>query len=372
MATVGVAGLTGCGSRKAPVGIPSRWRYDWADTSGTPGLAPVVATVAGGTVYLGASGELVALDAVTGRRRWTSAYGPFAADAVARRYAPAVAGGTVYAVRNEHLGGPSGIHALDAVTGRQRWVFTDPGLSTPVVAGDGLVYAATPAGLHALDAATGKIRWQVAADPTGLAAGFGQPVLDGASLYVTQSSGTLAALDAASGRPRWQRDATADGVAGQDLTLLDGTLYYCASTYGAVVHAVDPATGAQRWKSAADPDLDPGGSPLAAAAGLVLVGSANTGVHDRAVTALDPATGARRWKYATGAIMRGTPAPGGAVVYAGADSGIAVLDRVTGRRRSLLLAGWSAWPVAVAGRTLYALASRSAGDPDHTLFALRA
>ena len=76
--------------------------------------------MAGGTVYVGSGDSKVyALDAATGRPRWTyTTGGPVFAG-------PAVAGGTVYVGSYEDRK----VYALDAATGRPRWTYTTESLA---------------------------------------------------------------------------------------------------------------------------------------------------------------------------------------------------------------------------------------------------
>ncbi len=136
------------------------------------GLAATPPTAAGGLLFLaGDDGIVRALDATTGRPRWTFATaGPV-------RIPPSIGGAMAY------VGSADGyVYALEAATGRLVWrfraapverrimVFGKLCSTWPVNSGalvlDGVVYAA--AGLinydgthvYALDAATGRIKWQ--------------------------------------------------------------------------------------------------------------------------------------------------------------------------------------------------------------------
>ena len=50
------------------------------------------------------------------------------------------------------------LYAVEAASGRQRWVVAHAG-GSPVIDGDGVVYVCAADGLHALDGGTGKLRW---------------------------------------------------------------------------------------------------------------------------------------------------------------------------------------------------------------------
>ncbi|MBM4031578.1 MAG: hypothetical protein FJ291_07295 [Planctomycetes bacterium] len=146
--------------------------------------------VADGMVYtfiVRGGPSLVALDLVTGERRWAA--GPMAASSKAElddRYAarPAVGGGRVYATvvhddveGDSHLSSTASVAAFDARGGKLLWRRTlcrlTPGKFTisrlrrkirvfcsPPLYANGVVYAGTNAGVFAaLDAETGDVRW---------------------------------------------------------------------------------------------------------------------------------------------------------------------------------------------------------------------
>jgi outer membrane protein assembly factor BamB len=100
--------------------------------------------VAGGVLYLGLSTGLVALEAATGQERWRWESGGYAVST------PAVAAGDVYAggfatfAAGSHAGF---LFVVDAATGRERWRYAagEWVSATPVVAG-GAAYIGTWAG----------------------------------------------------------------------------------------------------------------------------------------------------------------------------------------------------------------------------------
>lgn len=110
-------------------------------------------TVAGGTVYTG-SPTLYALDASTGRERWT--YTPASPGGQERSLL--VSGKYAYILDNPQL------IALDARTGRRVWSVNTPAARTaPLIAAGGMictgVTGTTGAGLYGWDAETGELVW---------------------------------------------------------------------------------------------------------------------------------------------------------------------------------------------------------------------
>ena len=151
--------------------VPAAVTRTWAGRLGK-GLAPSPPTAAGGLVFLADDDGIVhALDAATGKARWTAhTAGPV-------RIPPSIAGRLAY------VGSADGhVYALEAATGRLVWrfrvapvdrrimVFGKLCSTWPVHSGalvhDGTVYAAGGLinydGTHvvALDAATGRLKWQ--------------------------------------------------------------------------------------------------------------------------------------------------------------------------------------------------------------------
>ncbi len=313
-----------------------RWKTDTGGTGGTP-------AVAGGVVYLAAEdGSIRALDAATGKQRWsfTRTVG-ISAQSGYDGYA-AVNGVTVYITSD---GGA--LYALDVATGKQRWVATWPSsgdtIYAPPTVDGGLVFVAAggpDGGAYALDATTGKTVWK-AARPQGFNA---RPVVAGGVLYfVSQTADTLVALDEKTGATRWSTGSSAitsppvagDGVvfvSGADAIIrafhtqdgapawtfqtggsaatpifatgaamtLDGPTLY-AGSQGGVVYALDATTGRQHWSANANSPVD---SAPAVADGAVFVTT-----ESGKVMVFGASDGAPAWTYAAGASALITSGP---------------------------------------------------------------
>ncbi len=151
--------------------------------------------------------------------------------------APAIGeDGTVF------IGTASGqVYALDGVTGEQKWLSqADGGIAAPVLGANGSVYVGTSAGtLFAFDSASGQKRWSQA-----LGTALTVPALgpDG-SLYCGSSAGYLFSINGASGATNWVYSlgypASSSPTVGND-----GAVYIGAA---GVLHAVAQATGSNRW-----------------------------------------------------------------------------------------------------------------------------
>jgi outer membrane protein assembly factor BamB len=122
------------------------------------------------------------------------------------------------------LGEDNVFYALDAATGRQKWTvkFTQGrgACESIPVARDGVVYvtaavetspattrgpASTYRHLFALDAATGEVRWRYPAKPAGRDVCLTEPVIDGSNLFAVADE-TLYAIDLSTGRERWRQE----------------------------------------------------------------------------------------------------------------------------------------------------------------------
>ncbi|NUW42788.1 outer membrane protein assembly factor BamB family protein [Nonomuraea rhodomycinica] len=180
------------------------------------------------------------------------------------------AGATVYATSSS-----GDVNALDAVSGEVRWRSRITGTiaSRPVVAG-GTVYVGDDEGTtHALDAATGTPLWQVRA-------GGDQPMFTwraavaGGLLYTVGRDRTLYALDTATGRTR--RRLPLPGGRGSGPVAADGTIH--VSDREGTLYTLDAATGTvrSRFRTGGTAQTDP-----VVADGFVYLGSSNGNIYAR-------------------------------------------------------------------------------------------
>ena len=184
------------------------WSYAVAHCART---APAVGN---GIVYIGSEeGVLYALDAVSGRELWS--YQQDSSDFVDfLEGSPVLEEGVIYVTSEND------VVALDAVSGQKKWVgfaFSITSKYTPAVA-NGLVYVTSIDGeLYALDAHSGDVKWE-AHQYGGFTSG---PVVVGNTIYVN-SYGGVYAFNRADGRERWlfRMPGTLIG-----LTVVNGMVY---------------------------------------------------------------------------------------------------------------------------------------------------
>lgn len=304
--------------------------------------------VTGGTVYANSEdGQVYALDAASGRTKWSYDAGTW------KDASPAVDDGTVYA------GGKDGsLYALDAATGQVKWkFFTAFGVySTPVVADD-VVYFATENGeVHAVDAVTGKQKWTCR---TGAKITSSPAVADG-YVYIGSYDYRLYALEAATGRKKWSYDTRS--YLDTTPTVADGTVYVY-SDYRHTTYALRAGSGELKWSN--------DGVDLQVGLHGMLFGWAAGPAEETAAAgkfaAVDAADGKKRWlarltddNFATGS------AADGDTVYTG-DGKLYAVNATSGKVR---------WSYAVGGQVTSAPAVADgivyvAGD-DEKMYALTA
>lgn len=323
-----------------------RWEF------ATDGAVASTPAVSQGTVYVASgtdedetknNGNLYAVEAVTGRQRWVSHLGT---DSVST---PAITGETVY------VGSQDGyLHAVEADTGKEKWRFLTgdwAGLwvrSSPVVT-DGTVYVGGGDNtLYAVDATTGTKQWtfKVGGD-LGVDS---SPVVADGNVYVSDGN-YLYAVDATTGRKQWSYKASFKDDELSSPVVAEGTVYISSDS---ALYAVNAASGREKWyhfyASAADAL-----SPPVVAGGTAYVGVAGSGGEDGGLLAIDIANGEERWTLDTDDAIYESPAiTDGTVYLSGNRATLYAIDATTGKQEWHLSTGDGPYsrPV-VAGGTLF-------------------
>lgn len=260
-------------------------RVKWQASVGKAGAYVFFPALAVGQVYAAsADGDLVRLDAATGRQVWrvatgrklsggvgfgsglvlvgTSkgeviAYGEdgkerWTARVTSEVLAPPAAEEGIVVVRT----GDSRIFGLDAADGKRKWVYqrATPALAVRSYAGvlvvKGAVFAGFPGGkLVALNLGTGAVGWEgTVARPRGttelerIADVVSSPVTDLRQVCAVAFQGSVTCFDPVRGRSIWSREVSSS--AGMSL---DGLAAYVTDAHS-VVHALDKESGASLWK----------------------------------------------------------------------------------------------------------------------------
>lgn len=203
-------------------------------------------------------------------RKW---YRMFADEGLQSGVQPIIAGGRVF------LGTLRGtLHAIDAETGRDAWVFRTSGpILHAAAAGDGRVCVGSADGqVYAVDAGQGTEAWRFT---TG-AAVWNAPSIVAGTVVIGSRDGHLYALDLVTGKPRWVADTGAPILQSPATDLRAGRVYVGSEDLR--VRAFALQDGREWWRS----DPLPGASfrgyyPVIAPDGSVLVTTQPVMGYDR-------------------------------------------------------------------------------------------
>ena len=198
----------------------------WRALDGVDTLEPVVTPVA---VLVASSAGLHALDPVTGTQRWQlrSQQGVFP---------PAVSAGVAY------VGGRGGsLRALALADGKVLWRHDYGGwLYTPAVIGEHLIVGGQERVLRALETRSGKLRWQKQLTQELV---YRPVAVAGERVVVTLFDGTILMIDASDGHTLWQiRESTPNFPP----AVSAGTLYF--GSFHGKLHARAVANGRMLWQ----------------------------------------------------------------------------------------------------------------------------
>jgi outer membrane protein assembly factor BamB len=238
-----------------------------------------------GTQRSDVDGELVALDAETGRIRWRRRIGP-------SETSPLVAGGLVY------VGDWNGkIYAFAARTGRLRWTFASGGAvkGGPSFA-NGRIYVGSYDGhVYALGAWSGRLLWRAAAQARlgGRGTFYSSPAIAYGRVYIGSTDGKVYSFGASSGKLRWSH-GTGGYVYGSPAVW---RLRVLVGSYDRIFYCFDAATGDIRWRFRANGAIS--GSPV------VLNGVVYFSTLRGRTYALNAATGKLLWYFRRGAYATG-------------------------------------------------------------------
>jgi outer membrane protein assembly factor BamB len=275
---------------------------------------------------------------------------------------PTYAAGTVFAGAED-----GSVHAVDARTGKRRWVHRTGGRvrTRPTVSGRDLYVQADDGFLYKLDVARGSLRWRVRIverpierlpfdDPKSRYDRFGSDVVvSGGRLLVGTHDGAVLALDPRDGARVWAFHA-GDAVLAAPAVANGRVLF---GSYDRSVYALDAKSGRELWRR------DTRGAVVSTPAvdgGLLVVG---TRAYD--LLGLDAETGAIAWKrYVWMSWVESNPTLRDGVAYVGSSDAAAVfaVEAATGKRRwTADVRGWSWGQPAVTAARVYAGTSSQVG-----------
>ena len=271
---------------------------------GSDGISVAPATDGNFVYVVGNSGDVVALDAQTGREIWRSETG------LTLDVPPTVTEDRIY------VGGAAKLLAFDKFSGTQHWQ-ADVELAGAPAATNSTVYLSSRDGrLLALDTANGAPRWQFQSSSALASA----PTVAGDTVFVGSQDRHLYAVDRETGQQRW-RYRTGNGVASTPLVVANTVFFGSNDEF---VYALDTATGDERWRFRTGNDVF--ASPVISGPTLFI------GSYDGNLYAIDVETGKERWHFETGKPIKSTAAIEGDTVYVGSGDGTLYgLDAATGQ-----------------------------------------
>ena len=321
----------------------------WAFGDGQPQSNPVVAA---GKVFFTVPGKLVALAASTGVPVWTRTWSGTAT--------PAYAGGLLFAIDR---GSPDLLVALNAATGRIRWSWRGTSLSWPTVAGSNVYISSTQGQLFDFQIGSGKLAWRATpCSKNSCGACKCVPGIDSTTpavhnglVFVSGSDGHVYAFGARRGHFQWSAVIGAGQGTSSILAVSRGRLL--VGTTNAKIVALDSQSGHREWVFTVRNQAS-GPTGLAAAYGRVFVTGLGVGPHgtNPRGEALNLSTGRPLWYFDTYGPDALDPTVAGGVLYASDTSGnLFAYNAWTGAPIGLIAALGTFGPTypAIVGRWMY-------------------
>jgi outer membrane protein assembly factor BamB len=213
------------------------------EDSGTPTDVTAPVYHEGKVFFADVDGDLVAVDAETGKPVWTRKL------AGHLESSPMAVGGTLYLGTDK-----TNVVAVRAADGGVLWQFNSPGaIKASPSFHDGRVFVADyESGMFCLDAKNGKLIWRTNTSkvpPFGQGGFFSSPAVAFGRVYAGRDDGTIYAFDEKTGKVDWSFP-TNDFVYGSPaVARVPGTppSVYIGS-YDEHFYALDALTGKQRWR----------------------------------------------------------------------------------------------------------------------------
>ena len=228
----------------------------------------------------GLNGEVVALDARTGKLRWRRVVGP-------TETSPLVAGGLVY------VGDWTGaVYALGAKTGRTVWTYRTGGEVKGgfALTGRRLFVGSYDHHLYALNARTGKLIWRASAQERLGSRGtfYSTPAAAYGRVYIGSTDGKVYSFGAQSGELRWSQ-STGGYVYASPAVWKERILI---GSYSGKFSSLDAATGDVKWTFTANGPISGSASVIGNLVYFSTLAGRTYGV--------EAATGKRVWSFPDG------------------------------------------------------------------------
>jgi outer membrane protein assembly factor BamB len=212
-------------------------------------------------------------------------------------FSPILVRGTLYVVRKD-----SRVYAIDAKTGRQKWTHKVGNLSAASPAySNGKIFVVTLSGrMVAMNAKNGNIRWAMSLGSRSESS----PLILGKSVVFGSENGTLYKLRQSNGSVQWTYRA--GGAIKGGPAYADGKIYVGA--YGGTVHAVRAGNGSPVWRASTSGARFGFGSGNFYATPAVAYGRVFIGNTDGKVYSFATSNGRLAWSKSTGAFVYGAAA----------------------------------------------------------------
>jgi outer membrane protein assembly factor BamB len=266
-------------------------------------------------VYLGAVGPLpynpylYAIDAASGKQKWVFQMSGLLCSP------PTVSNGVIY------LGAQGGyFYAINTASGKQKWVFQMSLSATsfyPPIVMNNVVYISTDYDIYAIDAISGKQKWVF--HTTLLPS---SPVVVDGIIYV-RTGYDIYAIDGISGQRKWNLAISSP------LTVVDGVVYLRPDD--GLLYAVDAISGQQKWTFRTNISSGETSSYWPTVInGVVYIGSDDPSMDpltyerynfNAYLYAIDAISGKQKWAFQMKNRVSSSPTVVSNVVYVGTDAG---------------------------------------------------
>ncbi len=197
----------------------------------------------GKVFFADVDGDLLALDAATGKEAWTRKLGGHLESS------PMAVGGTLYLGTDQ-----TNVVAVRAADGKVLWQFNSPGAikASPSFHDGHLFVADYESGVYCLDAKSGRLIWRTNTSkvpPFGRGGFFSSPAIGFGRVYAGRDDGTIYAFDERTGKVEWTFQTHNFVYGSPALARVPGTppSVYIGS-YDEHLYALDARSGKPRWR----------------------------------------------------------------------------------------------------------------------------
>jgi outer membrane protein assembly factor BamB len=190
------------------------------------------------------------------------------------------------------------VHAVDALTGTQKWMFTIKGYPTPIAVADEVIYFGDgDRHLFAVNAKDGQEIWKFTASGN-----IGPPAIMDERAFFNDDDGNLYAVELKRGQAIWK--AAKQNKVNTALAAYNKMIYYGGRKNS--LYAVDALMGQEKWVY---PTTKSCLAPVAANGAIYVA------CQDKTLLALDAGSGQEKWKYKTPYSPITPPVVGNGIIY---------------------------------------------------------